>query len=65
LLNRSAGFSRSANFDRDVLLVYPGKFKAIDPQVPLSLLHIAGSLKQEGFGVRILTCVSKITVTSA
>ncbi len=38
----------------EVLLVFPGKFKAPDPQLPLSLLHIAASLQQEGFKVRIL-----------
>jgi anaerobic magnesium-protoporphyrin IX monomethyl ester cyclase len=36
------------------LLVFPGKLKAPDPHVPLSLLHIAASLKQDGFIVRIL-----------
>lgn len=44
----------SGNNQRDVLLVFPGKFKAPDPQVPLALLYIAASLKQEGFSVRIL-----------
>ena len=44
----------SGNNERDVLLVFPGKFKSPDPQVPLALLHIAASLKQEGFNVRIL-----------
>jgi anaerobic magnesium-protoporphyrin IX monomethyl ester cyclase len=39
---------------RDILLVFPGKFKAPDPQIPLALLYIASSLKQEGFSVRIL-----------
>jgi anaerobic magnesium-protoporphyrin IX monomethyl ester cyclase len=39
---------------KDILLVFPGKFMAPDPQVPLALLHIAASLKQEGFNVRIL-----------
>ncbi len=39
---------------QNILLVFPGKFKAPDPQVPLSLLHIAASLKQDGFNVRIL-----------
>ena len=39
---------------KDVLLVFPGKFKAPDPQVPLSLLYIAASLQEEGFAVRIL-----------
>jgi radical SAM superfamily enzyme YgiQ (UPF0313 family) len=36
------------------VLVFPGKFKAPDPQVPLALLHIAALLKQESFSVRIL-----------
>ncbi len=40
--------------EKDVLLVFPGKFKAPDPQLPLALLHIAAALQQEGFGVRIL-----------
>ena len=39
---------------RDVLLVFPGKFRAPDPQVPLSLLYLAASLKEEDFTVRIL-----------
>jgi radical SAM superfamily enzyme YgiQ (UPF0313 family) len=38
----------------EVLLVFPGKYKAPDPQVPLSLLHIAAILKQDDFNVRIL-----------
>lgn len=42
------------NDKKEVLLVFPGKYKAPDPQVPLSLLHIAASLKQENFNVRIL-----------
>jgi len=50
--------SISSNLDsggqKDVLLVFPGKFKAPDPQVPLALLHIAASLRQDGFNVRIL-----------
>ena len=36
------------------MLVFPGKYKAYGPQVPLPLLYIASSLKQEGFSVRIL-----------
>lgn len=51
--NHVAVPSRLGDDDKDVLLVYPGKFKAPDPQVPLSLLYIANSLRQEGFGVRI------------
>jgi anaerobic magnesium-protoporphyrin IX monomethyl ester cyclase len=38
----------------EVVLVFPGKYKAPDPQVPLALLHLAASLQQEGFFVRIL-----------
>ena len=44
----------SGRNQKDIVLVFPGKLKAPDPQVPLSLLHIASSLKQEGFTVRIL-----------
>jgi radical SAM superfamily enzyme YgiQ (UPF0313 family) len=44
----------SGKIQKDVLLVFPGKYKAPDPQVPLALLHIAASLKQEGFSVRII-----------
>ncbi len=44
----------SGNNRKDVLLVFPGKFKAPDPQVPLSLLYLAASLQEEGFRVRIL-----------
>ena len=40
--------------DRDVLLVFPGKFKAPDPQVPLQLLHVASALQQTGHRVRIV-----------
>ncbi|MGD0643522.1 MAG: radical SAM protein [Candidatus Bathyarchaeia archaeon] len=36
------------------MLVFPGKFKAPDPLVPLSLLYLAASLQEEGFTVRIL-----------
>jgi anaerobic magnesium-protoporphyrin IX monomethyl ester cyclase len=36
------------------LLVFPGKLHAPDPQVPLALLYVAASLRQEGFSVRIL-----------
>jgi anaerobic magnesium-protoporphyrin IX monomethyl ester cyclase len=39
---------------KEVLLVFPGKYKSPDPQVPLAILHIAASLKQEGYLVRIL-----------
>jgi anaerobic magnesium-protoporphyrin IX monomethyl ester cyclase len=44
----------TGNNRREVLLVFPGKLHAPDPQVPLALLYLAASLRQEGFGVRIL-----------
>ena len=44
----------TGNNRREVLLVFPGKFKAPDPQVPLALLYLAASLQEEDFTVRIL-----------
>ncbi len=44
----------NADNEKDVLLVFPGKFKAPDPQVPLSLLYLASSLEEQGFSPRIL-----------
>ena len=38
----------------DVLLVFPGRFKAPDPQVPLQLLHVAGALRRAGYAPRIV-----------
>ncbi len=46
--------SQHTKTKKEVLLVFPGKFKAPDPQVPLSILHIASALKQEGYIVRVL-----------
>jgi radical SAM superfamily enzyme YgiQ (UPF0313 family) len=37
----------------EVLLVFPGRHKAPDPQVPLQLLHVAGALRRAGYVVRI------------
>jgi radical SAM superfamily enzyme YgiQ (UPF0313 family) len=39
---------------KEALLVFPGKFRAPDPQIPLPLLHVASSLKQAKYEVRIL-----------
>ncbi len=38
----------------EVLLVFPGKFKSPNPQIPLSLLHLASFLLADGFSVRLL-----------
>lgn len=48
----NSGMAR--NQSTEVLLVFPGKLKAPDPQVPLALLHIAAALIEEGFSVQIL-----------
>jgi anaerobic magnesium-protoporphyrin IX monomethyl ester cyclase len=46
--------SHSSIPQKDILLVFPGKYRAPDPQVPLALLHIASPLQREGYQVRIL-----------
>jgi anaerobic magnesium-protoporphyrin IX monomethyl ester cyclase len=46
----SSDLGRSAG---DVLLVFPGRHKAPDPQVPLQLLHVAGALRRAGYRPRI------------
>ena len=38
----------------EVLLVFPGRYKAPDPQVPLQLLHVASALRQAGYKPRIV-----------
>ena len=38
---------------RDVLLVFPGRQRAPDPQVPLQLLHVASALQRAGYRPRI------------
>ena len=38
---------------KEVLLVFPGRFRAPDPQVPLQLLHVAGALRRAGYRPRI------------
>ena len=39
---------------REVLLVFPGKFNSPNPQVPLSLLHLASFLIKGGYSVKML-----------
>ena len=46
--------SSSEGDGREVLLVFPGKYRAPNPQIPLSMLHIAYPLLEEGYKVRIL-----------
>ncbi len=44
----------SPRISDEVLLVFPGKYRAPNVQVPLALLHVASPLLREGFMVRIL-----------
>ena len=37
-----------------VVLVFPGRFRAPDPQVPLQLLHVAAALQRAGYRVRVV-----------
>jgi len=51
---KSKGITDSTLSQKDILLIFPGKYHAPDPQVPLALLYIASSLRHEGYRVRIL-----------
>ncbi len=42
------------NRSKEVLLVFPGKYNSPNPQVPLSLLHLASFLIKGGYSVKIL-----------
>jgi radical SAM superfamily enzyme YgiQ (UPF0313 family) len=42
------------NGSKEVLLVFPGQYRAQNPQVPLSLVHVASPLRRAGYNVRIL-----------
>jgi anaerobic magnesium-protoporphyrin IX monomethyl ester cyclase len=52
-LSRSQPFLNSRITEKEILLGFPGKYNAPDPQVPLSLLHLASVLLREGYKVRI------------
>ena len=43
----------SKPIEKDVVLVYPGKHREANPQIPLSLLHVSSPLMREGYHVRI------------
>lgn len=45
--------SKFKSGSEEVLLVFPGVYEAANPQVPLSLLHVASPLQRAGFKVRI------------
>jgi anaerobic magnesium-protoporphyrin IX monomethyl ester cyclase len=53
LSDRSGSFSSSNSSKKEILLVYPGKYREPTPQIPLSLLHVASPLYREGYDVRI------------
>jgi radical SAM superfamily enzyme YgiQ (UPF0313 family) len=40
--------------DNNILLVYPGPFGSLFPELPLPLLYLSWALKKEGFNVEIL-----------
>jgi anaerobic magnesium-protoporphyrin IX monomethyl ester cyclase len=55
ILSINEDFSSSVLIkEKEVLLVFPGKYHDPSPQAPLALLYIASSLLKEGYKVRIL-----------
>ena len=44
---------KSCESQQEIVLVFPGKYKSTNPQIPLSLIHIADPLIRAGYGVRI------------
>ena len=48
------GVAVGAQREQEILLVFPGRFRAPDPQVPLQLLHVASALRQAGYRARIV-----------
>ena len=47
-------FLKSSETENDIVLVFPGKFKSPNPQMPLGLIHVADPLIRAGYRVRIL-----------
>ena len=45
--------SEGGDRGEQVLLVFPGKYNVPNPQIPLSLLHLAAYLRRSGFEVKI------------
>ncbi len=43
-----------STIQKEVLLVFPGRYRAPDPQVPLALLHVASPLQRAGYRVRLV-----------
>jgi anaerobic magnesium-protoporphyrin IX monomethyl ester cyclase len=54
LSNRRDSSVSARDEGREILLVFPGKYRAPNPQVPLGLLHVASPLVREGYAVRML-----------
>ena len=52
-LKKTGDSSMLNNLKSEVLLVFPGKYRAPEPQVPLPLLYIASSLRCAGYKVRL------------
>lgn len=52
-LKTTNNISKLNNMKSEVLLVFPGRYRAPEPQIPLPLIYIAGSLRTAGYKVRI------------
>jgi len=54
LLENESSTLKSGESKKEIVLIFPGKYKSPNPQMPLSLVHKADPLIRAGYSVRIL-----------
>ena len=53
MLENESSTLKSGESKKEIVLIFPGKYKSPNPQMPLSLVHIADPLIRAGYTVRI------------